>query len=149
MQLTLQKTRFGFIPADDDSAKAASKIPVGAMFTRNWKKVRNPAHHRLRFGWVSEIFDAIDHLEMFTDSEALRVYLTLKTEFVTTLVDPITGEVFRTPRSWSYDSMDENDFSKMVGQIMPHLCGDFASICQLKGNWSDRELQGFVAMVSV
>lgn len=149
MQITLQKTHFGFIAADDESAKAAAKIPVGAMFTRTWKKVRNPAHHRLRFGWVTDIFEAIGHLGMFANSEALRAYLTLQTEFVATLVNPITGEVHRTPRSWAYEHMDENDFSKMVGQIMPHLCGDFASICQLKGNWSDRELQGFIAMVSV
>lgn len=149
MQITLQKTHFGFIAADDESAKAAAKIPVGAMFTRTWKKVRNPAHHRLRFGWVTDIFSAIEHLGMFANSEALRAYLTLQTEFVITLANPMTGEIHRMPRSWAYDSMDENDFSKMVSQIMPHLCGDFATMCQMKGNWSDRELQGFIAMVSV
>jgi len=149
MQLTLVKTGYGFVPADEETAKSVAKVPIGAMVTREWVKVRNGKHHRLRFRWVPEIFESIEHLEMFANAEALRAYLTLQTDYVNTCVNPATGEIYRTPRSWAYKSMDENEFSAMVGQITAHLCGDFASICQLKGNWSDRELQGFIAMVSV
>jgi hypothetical protein len=149
MQLTLVKTGYGFIAADDDTAKSAARLPIGTMLTRDWIKVRNGKHHRLRFRWIPEIFAAIEHLGMFANSEALRCYLTLQTDYVLTVMNPATGEIYRTPRSWSYKGMDETDFSKMVEQITTHLCGDFASICQMKGNWSDRELQGFIAMVSL
>lgn len=143
MQLTLQRTSFGFVPADDDTKAQTAKIAVGAVVTREWRKPRNPKHHRMRFAWVPQIFGTIEHLGLFGNSELLRQYLTLQTEYVQTIVNPHTGEVSRTPRSWSYASMDEDEFGKMVEQIKRYLLGDFLELCIERGKWDEGTILHF------
>ena len=88
------------------------KVVIGSLVTREWRKVRNSKHHRMRFAWVPEIFAAIEHLGLFGNAELLRAHLTLQTEFVHVIVNPATGEVSRIPRSWAYSSLDENDLPR-------------------------------------
>ena len=143
MQLTLQKQSFGFVPADDATKKACARVPVGALVTREWRKVRNSKHHRMRFAWVPEIFAAIEHLGLFGNAELLRAHLTLQTEFVHVIVNPATGEVSRIPRSWAYSSLDENEFAEMAKQIRDYLLGDFLELCIDRGKWDDNTVMHF------
>ena len=142
-QLTLQRQSFGFVPADDETRKAFAKVPIGSLVTREWRKVRNSKHHRMRFAWVSEIFAAIEHLGLFGNAELLRAHLTLQTEFVHVIVNPSTGEVSRIPRSWAYSSLDENEFVEMAKQIRDYLLGDFLELCIERGKWDDNTVLHF------
>lgn len=142
-QLTLQRQSFGFVPADDETRKAVAKVPIGSLVTREWRKVRNSKHHRMRFAWVPEIFAAIEHLQLFGNAELLRAHLTLQTEFVHVVVNPATGEVSRIPRSWAYASLDENEFAEMVKQIRDYLLGDFLDLCIARGSWDDNTVLHF------
>ncbi len=142
-QLTLQRQSFGFVPADDETRKAVAKVPIGSLVTREWRKVRNSKHHRMRFAWVPEIFAAIEHLQLFSNAELLRAHLTLQTEFVHVVVNPATGEVSRIPRSWAYSSLDENEFVEMAKQIRDYLLGDFLDLCIERGNWDDNTVLHF------
>jgi len=143
MQLTLRKTSFGFVPDDEATQKSCAKVPVGAVVTREWRKPRNQKHHRMRFAWMPDIFAAIEHLGLFANVELLRQHLTLQTEFVNTLVNPHTGEVLRTPRSWAYASMDEDEFGRMVDQIRVYLLGDFLELCVERGKWDEGTILHF------
>ena len=142
-QLTLQRQSFGFVPADDETRKAFAKVPIGSLVTREWRKVRNSKHHRMRFAWVPEIFAAIEHLQLFSNAELLRAHLTLQTEFVHVVVNPATGEVSCIPRSWAYSSLDENEFAEMAKQIRDYLLGDFLDLCIERGNWDDNTVLHF------
>ena len=142
-QLTLQRQSFGFVPADDETRKAFAKVPIGSLVTREWRKVRNSKHHRMRFAWVPEIFAAIEHLGLFGNAELLRAHLTLQTEFVHVIVNPSTGEVSRIPRSWAYSSLDENEFVEMAKQIRDYLLGDFLDLCIERGKWDDNTVLHF------
>jgi len=142
-QLTLQRQSFGFVPADDETRKALAKVPIGSLVTREWRKVRNSKHHRMRFAWVPEIFAAIEHLGLFGNAELLRAHLTLQTEFVHVIVNPSTGEVSRIPRSWAYSSLDENEFVEMAKQIRDYLLGDFLDLCIERGKWDDNTVLHF------
>ena len=142
-QLTLQRQSFGFVPADDETRKALAKVPIGSLVTREWRKVRNSKHHRMRFAWASEIFAAIEHLGLFGNAELLRAHLTLQTEFVHVIVNPATGEVSRIPRSWAYSSLDENEFAEMAKQIRDYLLGDFLDLCIERGKWDDNTVLHF------
>ena len=142
-QLTLQRQSFGFVPADDETRKALAKVPIGSLVTREWRKVRNSKHHRMRFAWVPEIFAAIEHLGLFGNAELLRAHLTLQTEFVHVIVNPSTGEVSRIPRSWAYSSLDENEFAKMAKQIRDYLLGDFLELCIERGKWDEHTIMHF------
>ena len=142
-QLTLQRQSFGFVPADDETRKAFAKVPIGSLVTREWRKVRNSKHHRMRFAWVPEIFAAIEHLGLFGNAELLRAHLTLQTEFVHVIVNPSTGEVSRIPRSWAYSSLDENEFVEMAKQIRDYLLGDFLDLCIERGKWDENTVLHF------
>jgi len=142
-QLTLQRQSFGFVPADDETRKALAKVPIGSLVTREWRKVRNSKHHRMRFAWVPEIFAAVEHLGLFGNAELLRAHLTLQTEFVHVIVNPATGEVSRIPRSWAYSSLDENEFAEMVKQIRDYLLGDFLELCIERGKWDENTVLHF------
>lgn len=142
-QLTLQRQSFGFVPADDETRKAVAKVPIGSLVTREWRKVRNSKHHRMRFAWVPEIFAAIEHLQLFSNAELLRAHLTLQTEFVHVVVNPATGEVSRIPRSWAYSSLDENEFVEMAKQIRDYLLGDFLDLCIERGKWDENTVLHF------
>ena len=142
-QLTLQRQSFGFVPADDETRKALAKVPIGSLVTREWRKVRNSKHHRMRFAWVPEIFAAIEHLGLFGNAELLRAHLTLQTEFVHVIVNPSTGEVSRIPRSWAYSSLDENEFVEMAKQIRDYLLGDFLELCIERGKWDESTVLHF------
>lgn len=142
-QLTLQRQSFGFVPADDETRKALAKVPIGSLVTREWRKVRNSKHHRMRFAWVPEIFAAIEHLGLFGNAELLRAHLTLQTEFVHVIVNPSTGEVSRIPRSWAYSSLDENEFVEMAKQIRDYLLGDFLDLCIERGKWDENTVLHF------
>ena len=142
-QLTLQRQSFGFVPADDETRKALAKVPIGSLVTREWRKVRNSKHHRMRFAWVPEIFAAVEHLGLFGNAELLRAHLTLQTEFVHVIVNPSTGEVSRIPRSWAYSSLDENEFVEMAKQIRDYLLGDFLELCIERGKWDDNTVLHF------
>ena len=142
-QLTLQRQSFGLVPADDETRKALAKVPIGSLVTREWRKVRNSKHHRMRFAWVPEIFAAIEHLGLFGNAELLRAHLTLKTEYVHIVADPATGEVSRIPRSWAYSSLDENEFADMAKQIRDYLLGDFLELCIERGKWDENTVMHF------
>ena len=142
-QLTLQRQSFGFVPADDETRKALAKVPIGSLVTREWRKVRNSKHHRMRFAWVPEIFAAVEHLGLFGNAELLRAHLTLQTEFVHVIVNPSTGEVSRIPRSWAYSSLDENEFVEMAKQIRDYLLGDFLDLCIERGKWDENTVLHF------
>ena len=142
-QLTLVRQSFGFVPADDETRKAVAKVPIGSLVTREWRKVRNSKHHRMRFAWVPEIFAAIEHLQLFSNAELLRAHLTLQTEFVHVVVNPATGEVSRIPRSWAYSSLDENEFVEMAKQIRDYLLGDFLELCIERGKWDENTVLHF------
>ena len=142
-QLTLQRQSFGLVPADDETRKALAKVPIGSLVTREWRKVRNSKHHRMRFAWVPEIFAAIEHLGLFGNAELLRAHLTLQTEFVHVIVNPSTGEVSRIPRSWAYSSLDENEFVEMAKQIRDYLLGDFLDLCIERGKWDEHTIMHF------
>ena len=79
-------------PGRRRNAKAFAKVPIGSLVTREWRKVRNSKHHRMRFAWVPEIFAAIEHLGLFGKRRMLRAHLTLQTEFVHVIVNLATGK---------------------------------------------------------
>ncbi|WP_235934915.1 hypothetical protein [Undibacterium crateris] len=54
----------------------------------------------------------------FDSEDALRWFLSMQTSFVREYVDAATGEVIRVPRSWSYEEMDEFDFSSLHSELV-------------------------------
>ena len=113
-----------FVPSlvDDQKCLARMKLEHGDVVTINVKKERNGKHHRLVFEMLNFVFA---NQCRFDSLEALRWFLTLQTSFVSEHIDAATGEVIRIPRSWSYEAMDEVEFSALHSELPDAIIKNF------------------------
>ncbi len=94
----------------------------GDVVTFNIKKERNGKHHRLVFEMLNFVFE---NQCRFDSLDALRWFLTMQTSFVREYADAATGEVIRVPRSWSYEEMDELEFSVLHSELPDVIIKNF------------------------
>ena len=97
-------------PAHDSDLEIFNKMPKGEIFEIEYKKKRNPLFHRKFFALMNLAYhnqEAYEHLD------DVRRYITLMAGFVDEMVDFNTSEVYQVPKSISFDSMDEIEFSDL------------------------------------
>jgi hypothetical protein len=90
------------------------RIVEGEVSHLDVKLRRVPAHHRLVFLLLEFVFENQDQ---YRDIDRLREALTLATSFTYT-VQTLGGHWQRMPRSWSYATMDEAEFSKLHSELV-------------------------------
>jgi hypothetical protein len=147
MQLTVTKKGAALLAADEDTIKAVRALPDGALLTREWRKVRHPKHHRLRFAWVRDLHAHLEHTGLFASPEALRSHITIAAGALTELLNPFTGEILQVPRSWRYEEMDEKEFSEMIQRAQAYLVGQFSELVGEKCGWNDEDYSNWEMMV--
>jgi hypothetical protein len=113
-----------FVPsrADDVETLRRMRVAPGDELRAKFKRARNPLHHRRVFALINFVFQ---NQERFDGAEALRCFLTLHTSFCHAYQDQATGAVFRVPRSWAYDEMDEEEFTKLHEELIPVILREF------------------------
>ena len=143
--LALIRTVAGLSAADETTRKAMDKIPLGTVITRKYTTPRNGAHHRLRFAWVNDAYQDIEHLNLFGSSEKLRAYLTLQTTHIDTIISPVTGEVWHRPKSWAYppDGPGEEEFREVMNQIGNHFFDVLVPCFAERGQWTSDYTEQF------
>lgn len=109
MKILVVKTLNGSLkPAYDTDLEVFKKMPKGEPFEIEYKKKRNPLFHRKYFSLMNLAYNNQDTYEHLDD---VRRYITVMSGFVDEFVNKDTGEVFLSPKSISFDSMDELEFS--------------------------------------
>lgn len=98
------------------------QLAHGDVVTFDIKKERNGKHHRLVFLMLHFVFE---NQYRFDSEDALRWFLSMQTSFVREYTDGATGEIMRVPRSWSYEEMDEVDFSELHSQLVDVIIKNF------------------------
>ena len=136
--LTLVRTPAGFHAADEQTRTAMNRIPLGTVITRKYSRPRSAAHHRFRFAWLNELYEDIEHMGIFGSQELLRAHLTLQTDHITVHLNPFTGEVTHSPKSWGYppDGPDEERFRAVMNQIGEYFFNDMVPQLALRGQWT-------------
>ena len=117
-------------------------MPIGSLVTREWRKVRNSKHHRMRFAWCRKSSPLSNILDCSGNAELLRAHLTLQTEFVHVIVNPSTGEVSRIPRSRAYSSLDETNLSRWRSKSAT-TCSVIFDLCIERGKWDENTVLHF------
>lgn len=103
-----------------DLTRAAKSWRDGDLVTLDVTRRRSGKHHRYVFALLNfilsnqELFDSGKYLQ---DLDALRRWMTLHTSFVHVDICPLTGAIIKTPRSWSYDEMDEDEFAQLHSEL--------------------------------
>ena len=113
-RIYLKRTLSGFAPADEPSLELWKKFKPGEVYKADVVKPRNYLHHKLCFALLNLTYanqDRWSNFEKFRKAVAIAAGHT--EELVT-----VHGEIIRLPKSLSYDSLDEVEFTQVMGAMM-------------------------------
>jgi hypothetical protein len=117
-RLYLKKTLTGFAPADEETRELGRKYKAGEVYRADVVKPRSYKHHCLCFALLNLTFlnqEQYDNFDSFRKAVAMEAGHC--EEFHT-----LDGEVLRVPKSMSYDTLDEVEFTKVFGALMTVCC---------------------------
>lgn len=117
-----------------EAEKALAKLPEGAEVMVEFKRPRNPVHHRKLFSLLRLV---IDNQEAYKDEHQLLDFLKIRTGHYDThmIASPFDGEVeyiVCVPKSISFEAMGQDEFEAVyerfvdviVGEIIPSIDRD-------------------------
>lgn len=117
-RLYLRKTLTGFIPADEESRALGAKFKRDVVYRADVVKPRNYQHHKLCFALLTMTFQNQEQYDSFENfRKAVAMEAGHCEEFHT-----LDGEVMRCPKSISFDSLDEIEFTKVMSDMMTVCC---------------------------
>ena len=120
MKITLIKgLNNKFSIAYDSDYETAKKIKVNEPYEYEFKNVRNPRHHRKYFALLNLV---VSNTEKFKDVNHLRMILAIECVHYDELIDPLSGEVRIIPKSISFSSMGQDEFSELYSKSLDYCC---------------------------
>lgn len=136
----LLRTRDGFRPADADAVAAAKGFAVDEIYKAKITKPRSYQHHKLVMALLGLTYKNLpekyeNHWSTFL---AFRKAIAIESGYCENIVSS-TGEVYRIPKSLSYDALDEIEFAE-VASAMIRVC---AKILDMSAPDLAEELSGY------
>lgn len=117
-RMYLRKTLSGFVPADEPSLEIARKFKLNEVYRSDVVKPRSYRHHKLIMALLNLTYANQD---MYEDFEMFRKAVAVAAGHVEELVT-VDGEVIKLPKSISYDTLDEVEFTAVAGAMMTVCC---------------------------
>lgn len=115
MKITLIKEmNNSFAIAYPSDYEKARKIKVGEPYEFEYKNVRNAKFHRLYFSLLNMVFQ---NQEIYNNIDHLRRDLTIESGYYD-LRSNIHGEEIKEPKSISFSSMDQTEFSEYYNAVL-------------------------------
>lgn len=114
MDIFLTKTLNGLAPADEEAKTALRRWKVGETLKCGVKKPRDYVNHKRYFGLLNLTFE---NQERYTSFEHFRKAVQIAAGHVDEVIS-LDGEIVFIPKSIAYDSLDEMEFSKVMGETM-------------------------------
>ena len=114
MKLNVIKTPQGLKPAFDSDYESYSKIPLNEVIEIEYKKPRNYKFHRKYFALIKL---AYENQSDYFNLNDLRRDLTITAGYYDEVVNRVTGEVYKMPKSISFSAMDETEFSELYEAV--------------------------------
>lgn len=102
------RTIGGLAPVDDAAKEALNHYGTGEILRVKLHKDRNPRHHRLFFGLLGLV---MRNQDVYLSHEGLRFAIMIKTGYVDEVLIG-GGKVALKPKSLSFGSMDQHQFSE-------------------------------------
>ncbi|API59557.1 hypothetical protein BSL82_09720 [Tardibacter chloracetimidivorans] len=108
----LRRTATGIAPINAEDLPKGWR--VGDELRAEISKPRNGKLHRKAFVLLDMVWP---HTE-YPTKEALRKALTIGAGFTDEVINPVTGEVHWTPKSWSFSQMDDLEFQELYSRLI-------------------------------
>lgn len=99
--------------------ETAKKIKVNVPYEFEFKNQRNINFHRKWFALLNLV---VDNTEKFKDVNHLRMILAIECGWYEELINPLSGEVTIVPKSISFSSMGQDEFSELYSKSLDYCC---------------------------
>ncbi len=108
----IRRTDGAYVPYTDQDKESLGRVKFGEVIRCDFKRPRNPGHHRKAFALLNAMFENQDMTENFD-----QFYDWVKAK--AGLFEPVFGvEGFFKLKSLSYSSMGQEDFDKVYQKII-------------------------------
>ncbi len=113
MRLLVQNTAVGLVPLFDNDLDEKRKLKVGQVYQADIKVVRNINFHRKMWAMLNTAWALLPEKTQngFRSFEGFRAYLLVAAGFYDTYFSPRLKEFVEVPKSMSFASMDDAEFS--------------------------------------
>lgn len=135
MKLLLQNTALGLVPLYDSDLDEKRKLKVGQVYQADIKVVRNINFHRKMWAMLNTAWALLPEKTQngFRSFEGFRAYLLVAAGFYDTYFSPRLKEFVEVPKSMSFASMDEAEFSdcyEAIKNVIWNILSSRVSITQ-------------------
>jgi hypothetical protein len=111
-RIILKRTLNGFVCLEDEMIPDGWR--VGEDLICDVKRSRSVPLHKKAFALLNLVRKHTDYPSL----DALRKAMTVGAGFVDPIVNPITGEVALSPRSWAFEGMDDLEFAELFSRLI-------------------------------
>lgn len=130
-EIHLTRSAHGLVPSTDEAVELLQKIKIGTPINATIVKPRNGKFHRKFFSMLDVAFQNHEWPEVETQwgkatvsSELFRKYVIVKAGHYKASLTP-KGEVRAEPKSISFSSMSEAEFSKLYNDVLNVILKEF------------------------
>lgn len=119
MRLVVVNTPRGLIPMGDDDYDEKKKLKIGQTYSVEVKVMRNVDFHRKYFALIAYAWEFLNEKELdtFKTKDNFRKYLEISAGHCDVIFHPRLQEFVEIPRSISFGSMDNTEFSELYRRI--------------------------------
>ena len=119
MELNLLNTAHGLVPLYDDDFDEKKKLRVGQVYRANVKIPRNYRFHKKAFALLNAAWSLMDERKQasWRSRDGFRAYLTVAAGYYDLYYNPRLQDFVEQPRSWSFDSMGEDEFNGLYERM--------------------------------
>lgn len=144
MKLNVINTSTGFIPETQADSDLKAKLHIGHTYEVSLKHVRNPKFHRLYFALINCAWQHLDPKwrSFFGENiECFRKTVEVSAGHYEHIYSPSRREWIQVPKSISFESISETDFSSLYERVRQVLFEHF--LLHVSMDEFDKELKYF------
>ena len=119
MKIKVVCTPHGLVPMYDEDYEEKRKLKVGECYEGDFRLVRNLAFHKKAFSLLNTAWMLLPEKTQngFRSIDAFRDTITVAAGFVEVYYDLKENRYCERPKSWAFDSMDNEEFSRLYERM--------------------------------
>lgn len=119
MKIQVICTNNGLVPLGDDSYEEKKKLRVGQVYDCEVKVVRNYPFLKKAFALLNAAWSLMNERQQagWRSRDGFRNYLTVAAGHYDVYFNQRLNAFVEIPRSWSFDKMDEAEFSNLYDRM--------------------------------
>ena len=145
MKISLFNTPQGLIPLYDEDLDEKKKLRLGEVYAAEIRVPRNYKFHKKFFALINTGYSLLPERTQngFRSVEGFRQYVTVAAGYYDTYFSPRLREFVEVPKSISFASMDDGEFSKCYDAVKDVIWGILSSKINITQEVFERYLSTF------